>query len=62
MGIDTSTIAELQEAADRATKGVRDPEAMRRACEQMDRSREELRRRVGTLNIAVDLVRDARDD
>ena len=31
-------MAELQEAVDRAIKGIRDPEIMRKACEEMDRS------------------------
>jgi hypothetical protein len=62
MSIETSIMAERQAAADRASKGIRDPEAMRRACERMDRSREEVRKRVGTLTIAVDLIRETRDE
>lgn len=61
MSIDTSIMAELRDAADRAAKGIRDPEAMRRACERMDRGREEVYKRVGLLNVAVDLIREARD-
>lgn len=65
MSIDTiisaETMIRMQEGADRAAKGIRDPERMRTACERMDRMREELRQRVGTLNIAVDLIRDARN-
>ena len=62
MSIETSVSAEHQEAANRAAKGIRDPEAMRRACERMDRSREEVRRRLGPLNVAVDLIRETRDE
>lgn len=50
---------ELEDAI--AHLGSRDPETMRRACEEMDRMREETRRRVGTINVAVDLVREFRD-
>jgi hypothetical protein len=66
MSIDTSitaeAMAELQLAADRAAIGVRDPEAMRRACVEMDRMREETFKRIGEVNVAVDLVRSARDE
>jgi hypothetical protein len=52
----------LQEAIDRAAKGIRDPEAARKACEEMDRAREEMRRTCGERNLAVDLIRDSRDE
>lgn len=35
---------------------------MRQACEEQDRLREELRQKVGDLNVAVELVREVRDD
>ena len=54
-------MTELQEAADRAARGVRDPEIMRRACESMDRLREEIRRRHGVLDIGVPAIRELRD-
>lgn len=54
-------LAELQEAAERAAKGVRDPEAMRRASEDMDRVREEIRRRHGVLDIGGPAIRQLRD-
>lgn len=47
--------------ADNAARGIRDPEAIRKACEEMDRMREELRKRIGTVSVAVDFVRDARN-
>ena len=53
---------ELQEAVDRLAKGIRDPEAMNRACERMDRMREEMRQRVGEVEVAVDLIRESRDE
>lgn len=34
---------------------------MREGAERMDRMREELRKRIGIVNVAVELVRDARD-
>lgn len=55
-------LAALQEAADNAAKGIRDPEAMKRACDRMDRMREELRQRQGEMNVAVELVRETRDE
>lgn len=52
----------LQEAIDRAVRGVRDPEATRRACEEMDRARDEMRRNFGDRILAVDLIRESRDE
>ena len=54
-------MAELPEAIDRAVKGIRDPEAMRKACERMDRTREEIYRRNGLLDFAVPTIRALRD-
>ncbi len=53
-------IGELQEAVDRLASGVRDRAAMRKAREDMNRMREETRRRIATVDLAVALVRDAR--
>lgn len=67
-GMDPKTIipadvmAELRAATERAASGVRDPEVMRQAAERMDRMREELRRRTGDLDVAVDLIREGRDE
>jgi hypothetical protein len=52
----------LQEAIDRAVNGIRDPKAARRACEEMDQAREEMRRDYGERNLAVDLIRESRDE
>jgi hypothetical protein len=53
---------EVQAAVDRVLRGVRDPEAMRQAAERMDRMREEMRRRVGDVDLAVPLLRETRDE
>jgi hypothetical protein len=60
--IPPEVMAELQQAAERAAAGVRDPEAMRRACERMDRLREEIRRKHGVLDIGVPAIRGLRED
>jgi len=59
--IPRATMAELEEAARLALSGVRDPEAMRRACERMDRMREEVRKKHGILDIGVSAIRELRD-
>ena len=51
----------LAETLDRLVKRTRDPQEMKWAAEQMDRMREEIRQRCGIVNMAVDLIRDARD-
>lgn len=56
--IPPEVLRELEEAIDRALRGVRDPEAMRRAAERMDRMRETM----PETNIAVDLIREVRDE
>jgi hypothetical protein len=53
--------AELQQTLDELVKGVRHPAKMKAACERMDRMREENRQLFGETNIAVDLIRAARD-
>ena len=53
---------EVQAAIDRALERVRDPGSMRRAAERMDRMREEMRARVGNVNLAVPLIRETRDE
>jgi hypothetical protein len=61
-GIPSDLAAEFQEAVDDLAKGVRRPEKMKAACERMDRMREENRRLFGEQNIAVELIRQARDE
>ena len=58
----TPTTTELQEAADRAAKGIRDPEARRQASQRLDQLREAVRRRVGIVDVAVEFVREAREE
>ena len=57
-----TTDPELQAAVDRVLNGVRDPEVMQQAAKRMDRMREEMRRRVGNVNLAVPLIRATRDE
>ena len=54
-------IARMQEAADKAANGRRDPEAMRKACENMDRISADVRRRHGILDIGTPAIRNLRD-
>jgi hypothetical protein len=54
-------MAELQEGIERAMTGIRDPEAMRKARERMDRTRAEVYRRNGLLDFAVPTIRALRD-
>jgi hypothetical protein len=57
----TPTATDLQEAAESAAKGRRDPAAVKKACEEMDRIRADVKRRLGVVEVAVDLVREARN-
>jgi hypothetical protein len=52
----------LHEAIDRVVQGIRDPNAARRACEKMDQTREEMRREYGERDLAVDLIRESRNE
>jgi hypothetical protein len=54
-------LKDLTEAVNVLTTGVRDPAVEKQACEDMDRMREETRKRVGTVEVAVDLIREARN-
>jgi hypothetical protein len=55
---DAGVSPDLQAAVDRVLKGTQDPEAMRRAAERMDRLREAM----PETNVAVELIREARDE
>ena len=59
--ISRETAAELEAAAARAAAGARDSASIRRACERMDRMREEILRRHGVLDIGTPAIRDLRD-
>jgi hypothetical protein len=60
--IPDEVMAEMQEAAERAAKGVRDPKRMKRARQSMDRIREEIRKEHGLLDIGVPAIRKLRDE
>ncbi|HEY4263183.1 MAG TPA: hypothetical protein VGM98_23675 [Schlesneria sp.] len=63
MSTDTPTTGkqELEELIAKLMKGERDPDAAKKSRERMDRMREETRKRVGIVEVAVDLVREHRD-
>jgi hypothetical protein len=54
--------AEFLAAVQQAMSSTRDPEAMRKAAERMDRSREETYRQHGLLDIGVPAIRELRGD
>jgi hypothetical protein len=55
-------MTDLEYAIHLITTGQTDPEFQARACVRMDMAREELRQKIGTVEVAVDLVRDAREE
>lgn len=56
-------MADLEEVCRHVTTGgVRDPELIRRIQERSEEARRELLERHGVLNIAVDLIREIRDE
>jgi hypothetical protein len=54
-------MAEMQDAADKAAKGVRELDAARKACEDMGFLREEIGKRHGLLDIGTPAIRELRD-
>lgn len=62
MSIDTPSSIEnrLHETLRRLKAGERDPEEGKRALERLALGREEMRKRIGVVDIAVELVREAR--
>jgi hypothetical protein len=52
----------LQEAVKRAAIGIRNPEAARTACKEIDRPREEKWRTLGNRNLATNLIRKSRNE
>ena len=60
-GIPEAVKAQLQQTLDDLVKGIRRPDKMKAACERMDRMREENRQLFGEQNLAVDLIRETRD-
>jgi hypothetical protein len=59
--IPTEVMAELQEAAHKVARGVRDIEAAKKAAAQMDRLRDENRKTLGVQSSGVDIIRAMRD-
>jgi hypothetical protein len=55
-------MAELRAAAEYAARGVRDPEVMRKACEEMDRLREKNAKLYPGPDVGVDIIREMRDN
>ena len=62
-GMDPELRAKLKEALDKQAKGIPFTRAEKdEACQHMDRIREENRKLFGEANIAVELIRQTRDD
>ena len=61
-GIPEDVRAEVQEALDDLAKGIRRPDKAKAARAHMDRIREENRKLFGEQNIAVEFIRQTRDD
>lgn len=57
----TIEVRELNEAVARLLKCPRDPKEGHEAREELDRKRAEIRRRMGTVDADIELVRDARN-
>lgn len=57
----TDAKRELEAVIAQLVTGNRDPHLMQRSRERMDQMREELRQRIGTVEVAVELIRDARN-
>jgi hypothetical protein len=60
--ISEADTADLEQAVKNLMNGVRDPVAMDRSADEMDQGRQEIRQRLGVVNLAVELVREARGD
>lgn len=54
-------MTELRAAADAAANGLRDPKAMKKAAERMDRRAEKNAALYGVQNAGVDIIREMRD-
>jgi hypothetical protein len=52
---------EMNQAANNAAKGIRDPERIKRARKNMDTIREQIRKQHGILDIGVPSLRELRD-
>jgi hypothetical protein len=62
-GIPREIIADLEEVCRQAASGgVPDPELLQRVRERSARVQEELRQKYGEMNVALDLLREIRDE
>jgi hypothetical protein len=56
-------LADLKEATRQAAAGgIKDPDLLRRIAERSERVRQEILRKHGVLDVAVDLVREGREE
>jgi hypothetical protein len=62
LAITPELIAEFESAVANVMADKRDPEAMRRAAERMDRIREETFRKHGLLDVGVPAIRELRGE
>ena len=53
--IPAEDLTQLEKTIANMVKGIRDPDAMDRAAKEMDEGREEIRRRLGVLDLAAEL-------
>jgi hypothetical protein len=60
--ISPKLLAELESVMADVAKGKRNPGAMKKAARDMDRMRDETRSKLGVLDVAVDLIREGRDE
>ncbi len=54
--IPTEDLAELEKTIQNLIQGVRNPDAMDRAAKEMDEAREEVRQRLGEVDLAAELT------
>ncbi len=54
--------AKLDSVLDDLANGKRNVESMKKAGRDMDRMRDETRKELGILNVAVDLIREGREE
>jgi hypothetical protein len=54
--IPAEDLAELEKTIQNLIQGIRDPAAMDRAAKEMDEAREEIRQRLGELDLAAELT------
>jgi hypothetical protein len=63
--VDNATTVELDDlerVVQNLINGVRDPDEMDEGAKEMDEGREEIRQRLGDLELAVEMIRESRDE